>query len=340
MNVYNFPLISVLIPVYQVEQYLHRCLDSVLRQTYPNLEIVMVDDGSTDASGEIGKEYANLPNVEYIFSEHLGVSYARQLLLNLAKGDYLFFLDSDDYIDPNAIKFLFNLAETHHADIAQCTMQNTSTDIMPSVKYDLGTTEVHCESDMLTQFCCGGLGLFRCTLAAKLYKPHVFKNVNFPVGKINEDEYTMHRIVFNCHKIVCSSLPLYFYYENSKSIMKKQFSYERYDALAAIEDRIYYCQSNDLPFAADVSKYFYCQQCLELYRSTYSQYGSSDPNLQKLLKKYTQKARYLISLPWITEKLKTALKAWETTPMNGWVPRIYQVGKELYESYRNMEGGL
>lgn len=132
------PLISVLIPVYQVEGYLGRCLDSVLAQTYPDLEICMVDDGSTDGSAEIGQRYveqAPMP-VSLSRAEHLGVSHARQRLLEQAKGEYLFFLDSDDFLHPQTIETLYRLAVRHGADIVQCKMGHTGEDAMPPMDID------------------------------------------------------------------------------------------------------------------------------------------------------------------------------------------------------------
>lgn len=105
------PLISVLIPVYEVEEYLDRCVQSVLAQTYENFEVVMVDDGSKDRSAEIASRYAEeYENIRLVRSEHAGVSHARNLLLENAKGEYVFFLDSDDFIDPETLQMLYDLA--------------------------------------------------------------------------------------------------------------------------------------------------------------------------------------------------------------------------------------
>lgn len=105
-----YPLISVLIPVYEVEEYLDRCVQSVLAQTYENFEIVMVDDGSKDRSAEIASRYAEEhENIHLIRSEHAGVSHARNVLLENAKGEYVFFLDSDDNMNPRTLEVLYNL---------------------------------------------------------------------------------------------------------------------------------------------------------------------------------------------------------------------------------------
>lgn len=114
----NQALISVIIPVYNVEKYLHECVDSVLRQTYKNLEIILVDDGSTDSSGKICDEYAEKDNrIIVIHKKNEGPSKTRNAGLERATGKYIYFLDSDDYIENNALELLFNIAESNQADL-------------------------------------------------------------------------------------------------------------------------------------------------------------------------------------------------------------------------------
>ena len=114
----NNPVVSVIIPVYNVEKYLEECIDSVLAQTYQNIEIILVDDGSTDSSGLICDRYAEKnTNISVIHQKNSGLSAARNSGLNKANGDYIYFLDSDDYISADAIEKLFSIAENDKSDI-------------------------------------------------------------------------------------------------------------------------------------------------------------------------------------------------------------------------------
>ena len=117
----NIDLISIIIPVYNVEQYLSRCIDSVINQTYKNLEIILIDDGSTDDSGEICDEYALKDNrIKVMHKQNGGVSSARNEGLDISKGNYIGFIDSDDFIEKDMYEFLYDLLTKNNCDISCC----------------------------------------------------------------------------------------------------------------------------------------------------------------------------------------------------------------------------
>lgn len=326
------PLISVLIPVYQVEEHLRRCLDSVLAQTYPNLEVLLVDDGSTDQSPVICQEYvdkAAIP-VRYWRTNHQGVSFARQMLMDEAKGAYCFFLDSDDFIDPNTIEILYQLAVSHAADIVQCNVERTSSTELPKIDYDSGIVEVHSGDLMLDQFSCGG-NLMRCMLAAKLYRREVFTGIKMPIGKIHEDEAVMHRMIGKCNTVVCTDLPLYRYYNNPHSLTKKTFSHARYDALDAILDREQYCREKGRDFAGDMNCLRFCLECVKMYRATVEHIGPNDPLLPELKKQYVAKADYLLSTGRMERDLAEKLRIWKDDPTVGERPTYFATAFGYYE---------
>ena len=216
------PLISVLIPVYQVERYLARCLDSVLAQTYPNLEICMVDDGSTDGSAQIGRRYGEqsaIP-VSLTVAQHLGVSHARQRLLEQARGEYLFFLDSDDFLHPRTIETLYGLAVRHGADIVQCKMGHTGEDAMPPMDINNPDERVYPDREQVMVAFLSADSSLRVMLAGKLYRREMLQGIRFPVGRIHEDEAVMHRIMDRAEAVVTTDLPLFRYYTNPESITK------------------------------------------------------------------------------------------------------------------------
>ena len=279
------PLISILVPVYQAEAYLSRCLDSAINQTYPNVEIILVDDGSSDGGGKIGQQYARShKNIQYISSEHYGVSQTRQTLLARANGEYIFFLDSDDYIDLKTIEVLYCLLVESAADIAQCRMRLTSGSETEKIVYGDDTIHVYSTfPDMIESW---HHDILQCMIAGKLYRRNLFTGISFPVGKIHEDEAVMHRVLQECTRVICTNLQLYYYYQNPMSIMNKPFSYDRYDALDALIDRINFFTDSGMEFEAALMQLRYCLLCIQFYRKTFTEISTKDRNLSKLLEKY------------------------------------------------------
>ncbi|MBO6159012.1 MAG: glycosyltransferase [Firmicutes bacterium] len=333
----QFPLISVLIPVYQVEPYLRACLDSVFAQSYPNLEILLVDDGSTDASPVICQEYIDrgtIP-VRYWRYPHQGVSAARQKLVQEARGDLFFFLDADDYIYPNAIFHLYRLMKENHAGAAQCRMERVEEVDYPPLDMDSERISVYQGELLLDQFSCGTSpdgceDLLRCMLAAKLYRKELLQHVQFPIGKIHEDEALMHRILGECTAVVCTSLPLYRYYQNPDSLMKKTFSHARYDALDAIADRIQYTEQMGHPFAAQMNRLRLCFECIRMIRETKANIGENDPWIPKLRIRYEEALSDLLPEPLLPEALTELLQSWKNDPFRGEKPSYWETARKLY----------
>lgn len=333
------PLISVLIPVYQVEEYLRRCLDSVLAQTYPNLEILLVDDGSTDHSPVICQEYMEKAKVPVRFwrTEHRGVAHARQILMDEAKGDYCFFLDSDDFIDPHTIEILYKLATENNADIVQCRMQHNTTGVQgepEKIVFDGGNTLVYSGNKLLDNLACAPHGAnlsIMGMMAAKLYRREVFRDIHLPEGKIHEVEYAMHRLVGNSEIIVCTDLPLYYYFRNPNSLTRRAFNHSRYDALDALRDRIDFCRERGRDFAADMTCLRYCSQCARLYQRTAREISSQDPALPILQEKYNAMSDYLLKTDRMDEKINDLLKRSQTDLLNAKFPRFWDIALYYYQ---------
>ena len=321
------PLISVLIPVYEVEEYLDRCVRSVLAQTYENFEIVMVDDGSKDRSAEIASRYAEEhENIRLIRSEHVGVSHARNILLENAKGEYVFFLDSDDNMNPRTLEVLYNLLKEKNADIVQCEMKKMwKTQVLNTSSY----IEVY-KNDIVERFCCWQSGLLRCMLAAKLYKKTMFCNVHFPEGKTHEDEATMHRILENAHCVACTSEAFYQYYYNPNSITKRKFSDDRYDILDAMEDRLLFCLERNLDFAADMTRLHMLLLVIELYRRTVNEVGTGAEALIWLNKRSCTLIDGLLTTNYFNSKICTLFTVWKTNPMQGELPNFKVISTDCW----------
>jgi len=239
-------LISVIVPVYKVEKYLHKCLDSILNQTYKNLEIILVDDGSPDRCGEICDEYAKKDaRVRVIHKQNGGVSDARNAGLEIAAGEYIGFVDGDDYIDENMYRAMYDAVKKDESDIAICGLLSVDENANEIKKNNLNIPiEDGCfdKEYIFKQFCINKYWHY-VTVWNKLYKKELFSVIKFPVGKIHEDELVAHHIVGKCSRISCISKPLYFYVKRSDSITNKPFSEQRLDGAEAFLDRATYMKA-------------------------------------------------------------------------------------------------
>ena len=217
-------LISVIVPVYNVEPYLCRCVDSILAQTYENLEIILVDDGATDRSGAICDEYARKdPRIRVIHKENGGLSSARNAGIDGATGDYLAFVDSDDWIDPETYAYLLGLIKkydvklsyTGRYDVEETTGEKT-----------LGLCPEKEEKISSTAFVKRIFLWDNVDSAAwdKLCHRSLFENHRYPLGMVCEDVPVTYRVVIETDYVAVGSRPMYHYYHRSGSITKSQVS--------------------------------------------------------------------------------------------------------------------
>lgn len=211
-------LISVIVPVYKVEDLLSRCVDSIARQSYQNLEIILVDDGSPDRCGEICDDYARRDSrIRVIHKPNGGLSDARNAALDIASGAYLTFVDSDDWIHADYVSTLYRLCHERASEISVCRFRRTEQcmeDIVPPSS-DVQTLS-NCET--LRQLV-GPRHTLLTVAWAKLYKTSVFTGIRFPVGRIHEDEFTTYRVIGNATSVTLTSAPLYYYWQRPDSIM-------------------------------------------------------------------------------------------------------------------------
>ena len=212
-------LISVVVPIYNVEKYLTKCIDSIINQTYKNLEIILVDDGSPDNCGKICDEYKKKDNrIKVIHKKNGGLSDARNEGIKIATGKYIGFIDSDDFVNLKMIEILYDLLKNNNADIS-----------VVSYKYYFGEEENNNESveikspkilsniDAITYlFDNNKLGNYAWN---KLYKLSLFDDVKYPVGKKMEDLGTTYKLFSKSNKIVYSDTELYYYLQRGDSIL-------------------------------------------------------------------------------------------------------------------------
>ena len=218
------PLISVVVPVFNVEKYLFRCISSILNQTYDNLEIILVDDGSTDSSSYICDEFCkNDIRIKALHKANGGLSSARNLGIDASKGEYLAFVDSDDWISEDMIEHMVGLMNAKKADIVSVSYtltndenQNVSEKYNAFVMDREQAIEFFLDSGMKSR-------VSDYPVCIKLIKRELFNDVRFPIGVLYEDYTTNVLLLKKCKRYVKSSKVCYFYFQGSQSIVRSQF---------------------------------------------------------------------------------------------------------------------
>ena len=224
-------LISLVVPIYKVEAYLPRCIDSILKQTYPNTELILVDDGSPDRCGEICEEYAAKdPRIRVIHKENGGLSDARNAGLSVAQGEYIAFVDSDDWVAPDYLEKMHDALVSWGADICECDVfLTTGEDAEPQrtpEQADVYDAETALKELILDQ-------RFHQHVWNKLYHRKCIEGILFAKGKTNEDEFWTYQVFGKAKKIVRIDRVLYNYFQRAGSIMGTAYSLKRLDALEA-----------------------------------------------------------------------------------------------------------
>jgi len=215
------PIISIIIPVFNADLYLTKCIDSVLNQTFVGIELILVNDGSTDSSGLICSGYSvKDKRVKVIHKKNGGVSSARNAGLDAAVGDYIGWVDADDFIAPDMFEFLLDLIKSHSADIAECSYAEINDGAVNPAQFG-GNLEVGTGNFLLDKFIVGDIFY---GLSTKLFKKRIFENVRFPQGRIFEDTWLTLRICLGSYKYVRSPQVKYYYNQTPDSIIRSAVS--------------------------------------------------------------------------------------------------------------------
>ena len=224
------PLISVIIPVYNVEKYLCRCIDSVLLQTYRNLEVILIDDGSTDNCPAICDKYAKKDNrIKVIRKKNGGLSDARNKALDIMQGEYVTFIDSDDYVSNDYVEYLFNILNRENADISignlLKTYERKRTKERPQKEKTYVFNAERALETMLYQ------KKFDTNACGKMYRSSLFSDIRYPTGFLYEDFATTYLLIDQSKKIVFGSKVIYYYFQRSTSIINTSFHIQKVQLL-------------------------------------------------------------------------------------------------------------
>lgn len=234
MKEQTLPLISIVVPVYNIQQYLPLCLDSIINQTYTNLEIIVVDDGSTDGSGEICDQYGQKDNrIQILHCTNGGLSVARNRGLKAAKGTYIGFVDGDDWIEPTFYESLYNVIKNNNVDLAFCSFYIDKNGEC-TAKYQSG--KVFCwnkEESLKKLLKDKQLNNYAWN---KLYKRTLFDSISFPPNKYYEDILTLYKVFLKVEKTAYIEKPLYHYIHRDGSILhteefQQKREYQLFEAL-------------------------------------------------------------------------------------------------------------
>lgn len=247
----NEPQISIIIPVYNVELLLKKCIDSVLRQTLTDIEVILVDDGSTDSCGAICDEYAAKDSrITVIHKKNGGLSDARNAGLEIISGKTVAFIDSDDFIHPQMMELLFAALQKEEADIAQCELLwFSSYDQIPDLFYDsshLNTVRSLERDNLINHFYPDNGRVVSCTVCNKLYRREIFQDIRFPVGQYYEDTYIKLQTLDICQKLVLLPYKLYYYYQRPGSITHSNYNVKWFGAIKIFQKRITFFQQRKL----------------------------------------------------------------------------------------------
>lgn len=242
------PTISIIVPVYRVEKYIRRCVDSILVQSFRDYELILVDDGTPDSSGAICDEYAARDQrIRVIHKENGGLSSARNAGIDAASGEYLFFMDSDDIIHPDTLRILYECIGKTGAEISVGEFTRFTEQGSIAFSHWDGEYTVLTNLEALSTLIGGWeVASFLVSACCKLIRRNLFDGIHFPVGRFFEDEFTTYKLYHQADKIVVCRTALYYYFDNFNGITRNLSLQKRFDEYDAQWERIEFFRKNGL----------------------------------------------------------------------------------------------
>jgi Glycosyltransferases, probably involved in cell wall biogenesis len=275
--------ICIIIPVYNVESYVERCINSILTQSYKNLEIIIVNDGSTDNSLKICLEATkNDSRVTVVSKTNGGLSDARNYGLKFCKSELVTFIDSDDYVSKDYIKNLYELMQANGADISCTSYISFYQSDKIRIKSDRRIKLVYNPEQAIIDV------LYQKNIAnsawGKLYKTILFKNISFPKGRLCEDLAIFYKLFAKSHMIVYQNIQDYYYLQRKTSIMGSDFNENKLDALFFAKEILNSFSKSEIKQAA---KARICAECVNLLRQMSSSKNHNKKEVLTILRKYS-----------------------------------------------------
>lgn len=301
--------ISIIVAVYNTEKYLRECLESLINQTYKNLEIIIVDDGSIDNSKEIYDEFSTKDDrIKSYFQNHKGVSVAKKFGVHNATGKWITFVDSDDYVHENYISYMKHLSEEYKSDIVQVDFVKTKNYDQDSFGKISNNSSIISKEELQWNLC--GRNKIRSMLCCKLFKRSLFNGVIFPDNLIHEDEATIYQIFENAKKLISNNTILYYYRTNLDSIMRKKVTEKSFDAITVFNEKSEYFKERGeiLIFYATLQRA--SVQIVGLYRKFVQERSLTSQISEKLYREYKKNFEQLRESPLLNKELLDIHKSW------------------------------
>lgn len=304
--------VSIIVPVYNVYAYLERCVESIIRQTEQDIEILLIDDGSTDGSAMLCNRLAEADGrITVIHKENGGLSSARNYGLQMAMGDFVCFVDSDDVIAPYYVEHLLHLIQTYDSDLSvgqyACFLET-----MPSFDNVAQDIQVLSGKDAINKLF-GESNICATIACNKMYRKTLFSDISFPEGLINEDEAVAYRLFYKAKKVVFSSNTIYGYYTRTDSITKRGFSQRNYDYLQIAWERCEFFKNNNEERYYHLFLKIYCWVLLEYGKKARTILKDKKKN-KELLKEFKAKSRLLIRSPYISKTKRMGIRLFSIFP--------------------------
>lgn len=323
------PQISVIVPVYNVEKYISRCIDSILAQTFSDFELILVDDGSPDRCGVICDEYAAKDSrIRVIHKENAGPSAARNAgidwVLKNSNSEWFCYIDSDDWVHLRLLEKLYEAVKKHKVEIAICGFSE-ETDTCQCFDEHIGGSRLCTAEEFFVDN-----NINATVVWAKLYHRRCFEQIRYPEGKIHEDDYITYKVLFSQEQIAVIDTPMYAYFINPEGIMRSQWTPKHFDAVEAYKKHILFFKEKGLKqaYIKSVNNYaeFWCNQYnvvnndltiekqkeyLKYFRKRLRRmllrYRKEIPFVQKNLWKYEIAFPKLMNLYWLSCSVKNKL---------------------------------
>ena len=284
-------LVSIIMPVFNIEKFVGRSIESALYQTHTNWELIIVDDGSSDSSPAICDRYAQQDaRIKVIHKSNGGPSSARNIGLDIMNGEYVTFLDGDDYWHCDYLHILYELSQKHDAGIVQCNFIMGVASSFPPINL-LKHEHIYDNHSIFLE------RVSKIILWAKLYRSELWVGVRMPIGKLNEDDFTTWKLYYQSSITVVTPLKLYYYYQgNTNSIMKCMRRTPKFDYLEAYSERISYFERAEIRDLTDDSIRHFCLVLLLNYRNDNLSVEQRDMILQ-IFRKNHKKIRHSRYVP-------------------------------------------
>lgn len=281
--------ISIIVPVYNVERYLSKCISSILEQSFTDFELILVDDGSKDNSGKICDEYKGKDSrIKVVHQENKGLSAARNIGIEISEGEYITFIDSDDFIHPNMIEILYNNSLENKADISICDYDLVYEDVEVCKDFVENNIKLYNNVEGVKKIL-EKSEAYMIIACCKLYKGSLFNEIRYPVRKYHEDEFVTYKLLYKSNKIVVTDAKLYYYLKRANSITGSTYSIKRLEKLEALEEAVMFFKNENNKELTYLAEFRYLLNIQIAYYRVKYELNCNEEIMNKLKMQYNEK---------------------------------------------------